>query len=118
MVEDRLNAGFVYGPYRRFEILNFGVDGYSLPQQLAILEQRVLAFSPDIVIVTHYRDNREMTQGYLLRVGSQGIVVKDPVLENILVGAGLRDVGTNGLPVPFAFARRAAERLGIQARMP
>ena len=25
-----------------FEILNFGVDGYSLPQQLAMLEDRVL----------------------------------------------------------------------------
>jgi hypothetical protein len=118
VVENRLNAGFAHGKYRHFEILNFGVDGYSLPQQLAILEQRALAFSPDIVIATHYRDNRAMTQGFLMNVGSKEIAVKDPGLENIVAGAGLREMGTGGLPVPFAFARRAIGRLGIEARMP
>ena len=118
VVEERLNASFSYAPYRQFEILNFAVDGYSLPQQLAMLEQRALAFSPDIVIVTHYRGNREVTQRYLLRLGAQGILLKDPVLEKILASAGLRDMGTGGLPIPFARARRTAERLGIQARMP
>ncbi len=57
---------------QRFEILNFGVDGYSLPQQLAMLEDRVLKFSPDIVIVTHYHRNRTMTERYLQRDSGQG----------------------------------------------
>ncbi len=118
LVEDRLNREFAYGPFRRFEILNFGVDGYSLPQQLALLEQRALAFSPDLVIVSHYRDNREMTQGFLLTLGSRGLMATDPAFERLLSGAGLRDMGTGGLPIPYAIARRAAERAGIQARMP
>ena len=118
VVEERLNREFSYGPFHRFEILNFGVDGYSLPQQLALLEQRALAFSPDVVIVSHYRDNREMTQGFLLNAGSRGLVVADPDVERLLAGAGLRDMGTGGLPIPYAFLRRAAEHVGVQARMP
>jgi hypothetical protein len=118
IVEERLNREFSYGPYRRFEILNFGVDGFSLPQQLAMLEQRTLGFSPDVVIVSHHRDNREMTQGFLLNVGSRGLVVTDPAIERLLLGAGLREMGTGGLPLPYAFTRRAAEGAGIQARMP
>ena len=82
------------------------------------LEQRALAFSPDLVIVSHYRDNREMTQGFLLTLGSRGLMATDPEFERLLSGAGLRDMGTGGLPIPYAFARRAAERAGIQARMP
>ena len=118
LVEDRLNAGFSYGIYHHFEILNFGVDDYSLPQQLAMLEQRALAFSPDIVIVTHFLDNREMTQDFLLSVGRQGLAVENPELEKILAGAGLREMGTDGVPIPYAFARRVAARLGVQTRMP
>ena len=38
LVEERLNREFATGPARRYEILNFGVDGYALPQQIAMLE--------------------------------------------------------------------------------
>jgi hypothetical protein len=44
LVEQRLNQTLVPGRYNRVEFLNFGVDGYSLPQQLALLEDRVFAF--------------------------------------------------------------------------
>jgi hypothetical protein len=118
VVEDRMNANFSYGTYRRFEILNFGVDGFSLPQQLAILDQHALAFSPDVVIVTQFLDNREMTRDFLVSVGALGLAVKDPQLEKMLAGAGLREMDTGGLPIPYAVARRAAERLGVPARMP
>ena len=43
LVEDRLNRELGTERCQRFEILNFGVDGFSLPQQLAMLEDRVLA---------------------------------------------------------------------------
>lgn len=118
VVEDRLNRDFTHAAYRHFEILNFGVDGYSLPQQLALLEQRVLGFEPDVIIASHYKDNREMTQGFLLRVGEQGLPTRDPVLEQMLTRAGLRDMGTGGLPVPYAIVRRGAGHLGIETRMP
>ena len=36
LVEDRLNREFTHSRYRRFEILNFAVDGYTMVQQLRI----------------------------------------------------------------------------------
>ena len=41
-----LNREFRSGTGPRYEILNFGVDGYTLPQQLAILEDRVCVSRP------------------------------------------------------------------------
>ena len=76
LVEDRLNRELKHpAGYQRVEILNFGVDGYSLPQQLAMLEDRVLAFSPDLVIATHYHRNRDMTERYLAKIVWGGVDV-------------------------------------------
>jgi hypothetical protein len=118
LVEERLNASFTYGPYRRFEILNFGVDGYSLPQQLAMLEDRVFDFSPDVVIATHYKDNRDMTEAFLMKVLDQRIPVPEGELKTLIAEAGLLGAGQNGLPVPFALARELVGMAGIQTRMP
>ncbi len=118
LVEERLNAGFTFGPYTRFEFLNFAVDGYSLPQQLALLEDRVFAFSPDVVIATHYKDNRDMTEGFLLKLSDQGIPVTEPTIRTLMDDAGLLDPGRAGVPLPHRFLRRAAGALGLETRMP
>ncbi|MEZ5289382.1 MAG: SGNH/GDSL hydrolase family protein, partial [Vicinamibacterales bacterium] len=118
LVEQRLNRDGGAASYPRVEFLNFGVDGYSLPQQLALLEDRVFAFSPDIVIATHYKDNRDMTEGFLLKVSDQGIPVPVPEIAAIMSGAGLLDPGHAGVPLPYAMVRRAAGALGVPSRMP
>ncbi len=117
LVETRLNREFRAGRYRRVEILNFGVDGYSLSQQVAILEDRVLDFSPDIVIATHYQSNRSMTERYLLKLLSRGIPVPKEPLGALFASAGLADMD-GSVAVPFAAGRRLAKRLGLQPRMP
>lgn len=48
--EERLNREPPPGPKRRYEILNFAVAAYKLPQQVMILD-RVFAFHPDIVLL-------------------------------------------------------------------
>jgi D-alanyl-lipoteichoic acid acyltransferase DltB (MBOAT superfamily) len=118
VLEERLNREPPAGRYRRVEILNFGVDGYSLPQQLAILEDRVFRFQPDVVIATHYQDNAEMTEGFLMKVADQHIPVTDPVLRQEMADGGLLDIGDQGVPVPYAWARSLAGAAGIPARMP
>ena len=51
LLEDRLNREFAPGhPWQHVEILNFAVDGMSLPQQLALQDDRVFQFDPDVVI--------------------------------------------------------------------
>jgi len=48
IMEERLNA---QGGARRYEFLNFGVAGYQLPQYVAVIEKRALAYHPDLVLV-------------------------------------------------------------------
>jgi D-alanyl-lipoteichoic acid acyltransferase DltB (MBOAT superfamily) len=117
IVEEQLNREPI-APYQAVEILNFAVDGYSLPQQIAILEDRVLRFSPDIVIATHYISNAEMTEGFLMKVAEQSIPVTEPKLKQLLAAGGLTGAGTRGVPIPFAWAREAANLAGLDARMP
>ena len=118
VVEERLNREFNLGKYRRFEILNFGVDGYSLTQQVGMLEDRVLDFSPDVVIATHYHRNRFMTERYLQKVVWGDIAVPYQPIQSLLAGAGLTNVDRGRIPVPFAPARRLARSVGLDPRMP
>jgi len=118
LVEEDLNREIGDGPYRKVEILNFGVDGFSMPQQLAILEDRVFRFQPDVVIASHYLDNASMTEAFLLKVVAQNIEVTEPTLRRQLEAGGLLEPAGGGLPIPFAWARRVARSVGIPARMP
>jgi hypothetical protein len=106
-------AGFAH-----VEILNFGVDGFSLPQQLALLEDRVFRFDPDVVIATHYQDNLQMTESFLEKVAVQHVPVGEPSLQRELRRGGLTDTGAGGLPIPFSWARAAAGAAGLTVRMP
>jgi lysophospholipase L1-like esterase len=48
LLEERLNA---QGGPTRYEFINFGVAGYQLPQYVAVIEKRALAYHPDLVLV-------------------------------------------------------------------
>jgi hypothetical protein len=118
LVEERLNREFRLEGFQRFEILNFGVDGYALPQQLALLRERALSFEPDVVIFTQYHRGQVMTETYLLKIKSTGAVISDVQLRGILSKAGLDQLGTGSVPVPFKWGRRIAKWVGIDARIP
>ena len=118
LVEERLNREIRHDRYRKVEILNFGVDGYSLVQQVAILEDRVLDFSPDVVIVTHYQRNRNMTERFLQRIAWADVHVPYEPLRSLLTRAGLTDMDRGGTPVPFSAGRSIAKWAGIDPRMP
>ena len=119
LVEDRLNREFHLQGYDRFEILNFAVDGYSMAQQVAMLEEKALAYSPDIVIATHYHPGQFVTQHFILKVAWGGIPVQDESLRAILAGAKLDPMAREGsVGVPFAAGRALAGWLGMKVRMP
>ena len=49
LIEDRLNAEF--GAHRKFEAINFACGGYALSQSVAMVRHRVLAYSPDAILL-------------------------------------------------------------------
>jgi hypothetical protein len=117
LVEDRLNLQFRCPAYSRFEILNFSVPGYSLPQELALLEHRGLKFSPDIVIMTVSRWTF-FTADYLSHMANESIVIPYKPIEALLDQAGLRDGNGGDVPIPFYSWRRIAKHVGINSRIP
>jgi len=117
LVEQRLNQAIPAGDAHRFEILNFAVDGYTLPQQLAMLEDRVLQFDPDMVIVNHYHRGRTMTEAYLGKITWKQIPVCDD-LRAILARSGIAQVDRGSVPVPTELGRALARSLGFNPRMP
>jgi D-alanyl-lipoteichoic acid acyltransferase DltB (MBOAT superfamily) len=117
LLESRLNRDIATDNAPRFEILNFGVDGYALLQQLAILEDRVLGFSPDMVIVTTYHQNALMTDNYLFKLLRTGARYPDDDVQRYLDDEGLPEAFKGSIPVPYAWAREAVRSLGIEPRM-
>ncbi len=75
---------------RRYELLNFSVPDYSLPEQLWVLEHRALSFSPDLILLatnlTTYR--AQVTKSLAERVKKQRPLHYD-FLAQIVARAGV-----------------------------
>jgi len=90
LVEARLNREHAGGSSQRYEILNFGVAAYTLPQQAAVLHQRVLDFGPDLVITTlHPASDPPTSLRYLVDVVRSGRAVPYPDLQAVISNAGV-----------------------------
>lgn len=118
VLEHRLNMATESGPH--FEVLNFGIPRYALTQQLALLDDRVLEFEPDIVVITTTNHGGRAAVGHLLEVMNAGGNTPYPGLQKILEDEGIVGLShkDEGLPVPFHLLRAAARAVGIPARMP
>jgi D-alanyl-lipoteichoic acid acyltransferase DltB (MBOAT superfamily) len=118
ILEDRLNESpDLRG--MRYEVLNFGVSGYALTNQLAMLNDRALSFKPDAVFVVDApsRIPVQIVQ-HFMSVIPKGREIPFPALAAAVAETGANALGKNGIPVPFAGARLFFERLGIDTRMP
>ena len=116
VLEDRLNREDNTG--RRYEILNFAVTNHSLLQEIALLEDRVLDFDPDVVIVTVPSKGRARSAEHLVTVVESGAALPDEQLRTLVANAGLDGSFTEGIPLPFATTRRLAAALGLPVRIP
>jgi alginate O-acetyltransferase complex protein AlgI len=66
-LEERLNRNAGPGPHQRYEVLNFGVAAYSLIQQLAMLEDRVVGFIHTTYLVGLHRCGLLFSRGHCIR---------------------------------------------------
>jgi len=118
IIEDRLNGQGACGANRHFEVMNFGVDGYTIIQQLALLEDRGLKFSPDIIIFTVRGKERLWTPYYISEVARYHTEIPYEQLKILFQKAGLENVARGTVPIPFPSWRRLVKRFGIDPSMP
>jgi hypothetical protein len=115
-LEERLNqeAG---GAGRRYEVLNFGIPAFTLLQQLALLEDRVFAFQPNLVVITGHSKLAGGLTTHLMQVVSEQVAIPYQPLKAIIAEAGV-DEGWRGIPIPFESFRSALGNLGVETRLP
>lgn len=65
LLEDRLNKENTGDPYKKYEILNFAVPGYSPIQNLIVLEQKIPSFQPNALFYVAHQREEEAAVLYL-----------------------------------------------------
>ena len=89
LLEDRLNSEENGASrYKRYEILNFAVPGYSAIQNLMILEQKALQFQPNAIFFMAHQREEEAVVLYLADRMSVGVDLPYPDLMELARKAG------------------------------
>ncbi len=68
VLEDMLNDSAGEKPYKRYEILNFAVGGYTLLHYFLQAKSEVLEFNPDVVVLALHYNERVRIRGHLSRI--------------------------------------------------
>jgi hypothetical protein len=117
-LEERLNRQGNPEIRPRYEVLNFGVAGFSLLQQLAMLQDRALRFEPDAVFITDSPRQEGPVVGHLLDVVSSRVPIPFPGLVALIHRTGVDALANDGAAVPFESARALLGAAGMKTRMP
>ena len=117
-LERRLNREADQKSTIRYEVLNFGVAGFSLVQQLAMLEERALQFRPDAVFITDSSGLNGPILPHLINVVASRTTIPYPELEAIIGQTGVRALAGDGVPAPFHSVRSLLNAAGVRTRMP
>ena len=95
-LEEALNASPTKPAGLSYEVLNFAVDDYTLPQQVEVLQQRAVPFQPDVTLYFAHSDEHLWARKHLARVAVRGLHFPDPYLYRVVEEAGvLRGVPAN-----------------------
>jgi hypothetical protein len=81
LLEKHLNENNTDERIRKFEVLNFAVEGYGGPQKLLQLERKVIQFRPDVVLYFTARKEAERTADNLSLAVTERVpfTLKDPL---------------------------------------
>ena len=91
ILEEKLNASPVSPDFRKYEVLNFSVNGYSAIQQVYVTQEKVLPFKPDLVLLAaHSADHRRLKE-YIRRQIRRGNDLPYPELAELLNSAGIEE---------------------------
>jgi hypothetical protein len=84
VLEDRLNAENRGGRYAKYEILNFAIPDVCTPQHLALLEEKVVSFEPDVALLIASSREDTCSARHLAKVVSRGIDIPYEFLREIV----------------------------------
>jgi hypothetical protein len=121
-LEEQLNRDRAGAPHAAYQVLNFSVGGYSLVQLLAVLDQRVSAFSPDAVIVTYHPGDPEEVVRTLARAVRENVAIPFPelaaVVDSLALRADLpaREAESRLLPLRYELTRRVLALMAERSR--
>jgi hypothetical protein len=90
LTEERLNREQVNQQIRRYEILNFSVDGNPPLQKLATIDQRVFEFHPDLVAYVAHGNEFEWMARRLDELVNRGVRNPYDDIARLLESAGVR----------------------------
>jgi len=92
LLEERLNDELAGGAFRRYEVINFSVGGYHLPERLFVVQNKVAAFDPDLILVGATDRDLTIQHERLARKFARGN--KEPIdlafLKKIIRQAGVK----------------------------
>jgi len=94
VLEKRLNAELKGKPYSAYEGLNFAVDGYTPPQELFQMEQRVFDFQPNAILYFAHYGAPHRSALHLMEMARDGVPIPYPELRDIVQRAHV-EKGTN-----------------------
>jgi len=87
-VLEELLAG--QGLARRYEVLNFGVEGFSQLQSVLMAERRALDYSPDLIMLTIHDLDARLFGRHLRLALDRRVAINWPEVEQVIARAGLR----------------------------
>ena len=88
LLENRLNQELTSTDNQRYELLNFGVPGYTAPQQLVAIE-KALTFHPHAVFYIATGREQDRSAFYLAEVVRKRIEIPFPELQDIVRRSGV-----------------------------
>jgi hypothetical protein len=115
LLEKSLNANDTNDRIRRFEVLNFAVEGFGCPQKLLQLERKVIHFQPDLVMFFIARKEAERTADNLSRVVTERVPLTLKTPPNFsAMNRGRTDGEETDIPEP---TRGCISRLFAEAQV-
>jgi hypothetical protein len=84
---------------RRFEVVNAGIGGAGLREQVDLLEEKGLGIGPDVVVVGFYMNDSQPPFGFAQQLGSRGwlrrnSMVAETVYRKLKLRGWVREHGT------------------------
>jgi len=87
LIENTLNREYAGKTYANYEILNCSVGGYGMVQRTLLLEQKVMQFRPNVVLLTVYPTEETRLLNHLVNM-TIAERITEPFLRDLVERAG------------------------------